>query len=283
MHNAANQDDKSKVSTQLQSESFNDIENLRDTHSLMPHNVSSPIILDPSNTVHSIAPLSSISSTTSASSTTNSIQIESIEVKSNITKQSSSQQSAMLNRRRQQQQQQQQQQRQSQTMSGKGRKDNRWFKLYHNMMLGGEIPSVVSLGVAVLLWYLLGVVSIGTTKLLLNHGVPPFYLTFQQLLLGSNLLRFVLQNHKSLGSSGLIPWPTVDSSLRPSSRRNHSFLCSLLLYVLQNRVIAFRFSSDTILPANQSNIRISKKKEIDIFSSLSRPFSHCPVSRICVI
>ena len=100
-------------------------------------------------------------------------------------------------------------------------------------VLGGEISTFVSLGVAVLLWYLLGVVSIGTTKLLLNHGVPPLYLTLQQLVLGSNLLQFVLQNHKTFGSSsGLNPWPTVDSSLRTSSRRNHSFLSSLLLYVL---------------------------------------------------
>lgn len=78
-------------------------------------------------------------------------------------------------------------------------------KLY-NRLVYGEISNYVALLIAVSLWYLLGVLSIGTTKLLLNEGVPPLYLTLQQLFLGSNFLRFLLQ-YKALGSAGLAPWP----------------------------------------------------------------------------
>lgn len=48
--------------------------------------------------------------------------------------------------------------------------------------------------VAVLTWYLLGVGSICTTKMLLmnKYAVPPLVLTFQQLLIGSTLLRIRL-------------------------------------------------------------------------------------------
>ena len=46
---------------------------------------------------------------------------------------------------------------------------------------------------AVLLWYLLGVVSIASSKVLLStHGVPPLLLTVQQLVIGMTLLRFLL-------------------------------------------------------------------------------------------
>ncbi|KAL3794135.1 hypothetical protein HJC23_012842 [Cyclotella cryptica] len=47
--------------------------------------------------------------------------------------------------------------------------------------------------VAVLLWYLLGVVSIASTKVLLStHHVPPLLLTLQQLVIGVTLLRTLL-------------------------------------------------------------------------------------------
>jgi drug/metabolite transporter (DMT)-like permease len=87
-----------------------------------------------------------------------------------------------------------------------------------------------SLLIAVVLWYSLGVVSIGTSKLLLTAGAaatttttttdaggddPPFLitagvspvtLTLQQLIIGSALLRFLL-GARFLGSAGLRPWP----------------------------------------------------------------------------
>jgi hypothetical protein len=80
--------------------------------------------------------------------------------------------------------------------------------------------------VAVLLWYLLGVVSIGTSKLLLTGttsskasggamamfgSVPPLFLTLQQLFIGSTLLRFLLSIH-FLGSQGLQDWPPTNAN-----------------------------------------------------------------------
>jgi hypothetical protein len=230
-HNATNQDVTSKVVTRLPSDSSNydDIENLQDSslYSVSSAVTMSSLVSEDSSTMVSVPPPLPIIASNNANSFPNT-------TKSNVTKQSSSQQSVKLNRRRQQQQQHQNQQQQqhSQCLNGKGRKDSRWVKFHRNVIFGGEIPTVVTLGIAVLLWYLLGVVSIGTTKLLLNHGVPPFYLTLQQLFLGSNLLRCLLKNHKTFGSSGLNPWPTVvDTSLRTSSRRIYSFPGSLLLYV----------------------------------------------------
>jgi hypothetical protein len=93
--------------------------------------------------------------------------------------------------------------------------ENPISKLY-SRMVHGEVSNYVALLTAIMLWYLLGVVSIGTTKLLLNQGVPPLYLTIQQLFLGSNLLRLLL-HVKALGSVGLAPWPE-DSSKSPVRR-----------------------------------------------------------------
>lgn len=50
------------------------------------------------------------------------------------------------------------------------------------------------IGLAVLLWYLLGVVSIASSKVLLNaSGVSPVVLSFQQFLIGSIFLRLLLE------------------------------------------------------------------------------------------
>jgi len=57
----------------------------------------------------------------------------------------------------------------------------------------------------IVVWYLLGVVAIVTSKILLTDWkVPPMLLTFQQLLLASTVLRFVLQS-RSQGLAGM-PW-----------------------------------------------------------------------------
>jgi len=58
--------------------------------------------------------------------------------------------------------------------------------------------SKVSIPVAVLLWYSLGVMSIVSSKLLLStYGVPPFVLTVQQLIIGMTLLRTLLEMQTS--------------------------------------------------------------------------------------
>jgi len=48
--------------------------------------------------------------------------------------------------------------------------------------------------IAILLWYLLGVISIATSKILLsNNNVPPLVLTVQQLIVGMTFLRLLLE------------------------------------------------------------------------------------------
>ncbi|KAL7465155.1 hypothetical protein ACHAXS_005492 [Conticribra weissflogii] len=66
----------------------------------------------------------------------------------------------------------------------------------------GSIKTHVSVPLAVLLWYSLGVVSIASSKVLLsNHGVPPMVLTMQQFLIGMTLLRSLLW----MQSSSVVP------------------------------------------------------------------------------
>jgi drug/metabolite transporter (DMT)-like permease len=74
------------------------------------------------------------------------------------------------------------------------------------------VTSYSPLIVAISLWYSLGVVSIGSSKILLTEaglfgGLPPLFLTVQQLLIGSTLLRFLLKM-RFMGSRGLQSWPT---------------------------------------------------------------------------
>lgn len=54
----------------------------------------------------------------------------------------------------------------------------------------GQVP--LDLVAVVVVWYFIGVASICTTKILADQGVPPLVLTFQQLLLGSTILRIHL-------------------------------------------------------------------------------------------
>lgn len=76
---------------------------------------------------------------------------------------------------------------------------------------GDDVP----IPLAVLLWYVLGVVSIASSKVLLStHNVPPLVLTVQQLLIGMTLLRVLLEAQTSVGkgkgevrSGGLRPVP----------------------------------------------------------------------------
>lgn len=120
--------------------------------------------------------------------------------------------------------------RQGDRVSGrKSRKKTLWFRFYKRW-IQGFLCSFSSLFGAVVLWYSLGVVSIGTSKLLLmkgDHtlaGVPPLFLTLQQLIIGSTLLRFLL-HIRFLGSSGLQPWPiAAGTSTDASTRQRYNFL-----------------------------------------------------------
>ncbi|EED89501.1 predicted protein [Thalassiosira pseudonana CCMP1335] len=67
-----------------------------------------------------------------------------------------------------------------------------------------QVSSSVPIPVAILSWYLLGVISIASSKILLStNNVPPLLLTLQQLIIGMNLLQFMLRmQSKSSGVSG---------------------------------------------------------------------------------
>ena len=72
-----------------------------------------------------------------------------------------------------------------------------------------------SVYVAVLLWYLLGVTSIATSKVLLSElSVPPLWLTLQQLSFGATYLRTLL-HFRVMGSAGLQPWPAKPRNYHP--------------------------------------------------------------------
>jgi hypothetical protein len=104
---------------------------------------------------------------------------------------------------------------------------SKWMK---NPMRGESAASnsYLSLIIAVMLWYCLGVISITTSNLLMmkpkHHigGVPPLFLTLQQLLIGTITLRFLL-SIGFLGSRGIQPWPTASAAAHAAaeSRRKN--------------------------------------------------------------
>ncbi|CAJ1932404.1 unnamed protein product [Cylindrotheca closterium] len=124
-----------------------------------------------------------------------------------------------------------------------------WQLLFHNTttvmkenkLSGSNLSTLV---VAVALWYSLGIISISTSKLLLSApsdpmgdqsayylhigGVAPIILTFQQLLLGSLFLRFLL-SIRCLQSPGVQPLTSLcDTSSSPSLPSNSSIFQTYL-------------------------------------------------------
>ena len=117
-----------------------------------------------------------------------------------------------------------------------------WKRFYR--WIKGVVPSFSSLILAVVLWYGLGVLSIGTSKLLLmdndntrgNHhgrhrdpligGVPPLFLSLQQLIIGAGLLRFLLEI-RCLGSVGPVPWPLPPPNVLGHGRQIRQVTTSL--------------------------------------------------------
>jgi hypothetical protein len=70
----------------------------------------------------------------------------------------------------------------------------------------------IHLLVAILAWYIVGLLAIVTTKLLLMEWrIPPLLLTFQQLIIGSHLLKLRLLFTKE----GIAAWPWNTSSKNP--------------------------------------------------------------------
>ena len=111
--------------------------------------------------------------------------------------------------------------------SARGSRKTSFWRRCYSRWLKDFVTSFSSLFLAVLLWYSLGVISIGSSKLLLTKskeslfvGVSPLFLTIQQLLIGSSLLRILLKI-RFLRSSGLQPWPAT-SSTEESRHAPHS-------------------------------------------------------------
>lgn len=135
------------------------------------------------------------------------------------------------------------------TVKKKKQKAGFW-KRFHARWIDGYSPLII----AVLLWYLLGVVSIGTSKLLLmdshHHGhignVPPLYLTLQQLFLGTNLLRYLLRM-RAFGSLGMQPFPsnppttTSHRSRKSKPRYAHTYSMHVHLDLKHNLFMLFMF------------------------------------------
>ena len=100
----------------------------------------------------------------------------------------------------------------------------RWMK---NPMQSSN--TFYSLAVAVLLWYTLGVISITSSNLLMMEprdyvgGVPPLFLTFQQLVIGTTLLRGLL-HIRFLGSPGIQPWPSPSAAAQAAESRRKNLL-----------------------------------------------------------
>lgn len=102
----------------------------------------------------------------------------------------------------------------------------RWMK---NPMKSNSASSYTSLIVAVFLWYSLGVISITTSNLLmmkpLDHvgGIPPLFLTLQQLIIGTTVLRFLL-HIRFLGTAGIQPWPSASAAAQAAESRRKNLL-----------------------------------------------------------
>ena len=98
----------------------------------------------------------------------------------------------------------------------------KWMKNMKNK--GSDSSSFTALLIAVSLWYFLGVISITTSNLLMmapnEHrigGVPPLFLTLQQLILGTILLRLLL-NIGFMDSRGIQPWPSPSAAAQAAAQ-----------------------------------------------------------------
>lgn len=118
---------------------------------------------------------------------------------------------------------------------GKKKKSSFLTRFHQKWIVGASSYAILCL--AVLLWYLLGVISIGTTKVLLQDGTPPLWLTLQQLFLGSNLLRFLL-HARAMGSAGLQPWPqpSQESPVRRMQRQQDEGNGLVNYYLLSSNI-----------------------------------------------
>ncbi|GKY94498.1 hypothetical protein MPSEU_000415700 [Mayamaea pseudoterrestris] len=121
---------------------------------------------------------------------------------------------------------------------GSSQRNAFWYRFYSRWCkrkgVSRNLGKHSRLLLAIVLWFSLGVVSIGSSKILLmkhdknDHfgSVPPLFLTIQQLLIGSSLLRLLLQV-RFLGSAGLQPWPGSRTAASYSPQSKQSFTQAL--------------------------------------------------------
>jgi drug/metabolite transporter (DMT)-like permease len=131
-------------------------------------------------------------------------------------------------------------------------------KLSNNNNNNNKLP--MDLIMAGMVWYLVGVLSIVTTKILLTveaeeeegYAVPPLVLTLQQLVLGSTLLRIYLGVTK-----GVQPLPKEDrvvvgSTNSNSNSNSNSMVSTLPPSMYYNLVLAGLFNALDFLASNTS-------------------------------
>lgn len=123
----------------------------------------------------------------------------------------------------------------------------KWMKNINKEASSSSSSSYASLLVAVFLWYTLGVISITTSNLLMmnpqyNHesssstsmsttsisqrhvgNVPPLYLTLQQLMIGTTMLRLLI-SIGFMGSRGVQPWPSASATAQAAARTRRKTL-----------------------------------------------------------
>ena len=80
----------------------------------------------------------------------------------------------------------------------------------------GDLKRSMDVPIAVSIWFLLGVLSIATTKILLLHSaVRPLWLSVQQFALGGTYLHLLLK-YRIMNSNGKQPIPNFSRSERES-------------------------------------------------------------------
>lgn len=96
-----------------------------------------------------------------------------------------------------------------------------FWQRFYKFWIYDTVSQFNSLFLAVVLWYSLGVISIGTSKMLLkDHQTPPLWLTFQQLLIGSSILRLLLMK----GKNGVQPIPMPTDDVQEAQQRARPIL-----------------------------------------------------------
>ena len=140
-------------------------------------------------------------------------------------------------------------------VSTRVRRDNRnnWRDVSGN---SSRKPSV-AISLAVFLWYLLGVISISSSKVLLSaKNIPPLVLTVQQLIIGVAFLRILLRTQTDEKDKDRLPWrglQLVPMRFRGTKGDNSDLTKTLCPEKGEARILA-RPSGGPKLPKNEGTV-----------------------------